>query len=266
MLIIRLVSIRHPQHKQMIGNPQLTQTLYHLPLQRANLIRKNIFKVLPLGFKIKGIDLLIPVIPQIIQNPLSIARNLKQRLKPLIDMLLQQRTICGQRRNRRLHFFNRSNNILAQLVKRTRDNTFLIHALIQPFLHLLCRLIRKSQHENLIGLCLLALNQKTRAPHHRTRLASTRTSQYQIIIFIYHTRIALALAQRIALHPIKKGRKLVLEAPDILRAKIFHLLIAPVRHLLHQRKISMAIQIPHCRHLAKLIEHFPRHRPDLQQT
>ena len=205
MLIIGLVFIRHTQLKQMIGNPQLAQTLYRLPLQRANIIRPNILKVRAFSFKIKAINLFIPVITQIIQNPLFIARDLKQLLKPPIDMLFHQRAICCQRRDRRLHLFDRCNNILAQLVERTRNNTLFTHALIQSLLHLSCRLIRKSQHKNLIGPSLPALNQKTCAPHHRTRLTSTRTSQHQIIVFIYHTGIALTLAQRIALHPIKIG-------------------------------------------------------------
>ena len=148
-------------------------------------------------------------------------------------------------------------------MERTRNNAFFIHALIQPLLHLSRRLICKRQHENLFGLCLPALNQKTRAPHHRTRLASTRTRQHQIIVFVYHTRIALALGQRIALHPIKIVSKLFFEAIDILCAVIFHISLRPVCHLLHQREISIAIQIAHRRHLAKLIEHIPRHRPDL---
>ena len=151
-------------------------------------------------------------------------------------------------------------------MERTGKNASFTHALIQSLLHLFCRLIRKSQHQNLLGQCLTALNQKPCTPHHRTRLASTRTGQHQIIILIYHTSIALALAQRIILHLIKISRKLFFETTHILHTKIFHLLIAPVRHLLHQRKISIAIQSAHRWHLAKLIEHLLRHRPDLQPS
>ena len=100
VLVIGFVSICDAEFEQVIGDQTLAQAFDHFPLEGANLICKNMLEVLAFGFKIKGIDHLVQVITEIIENQLFVPRPRQHLLEPLLDVLVQQRAVLRQRRDR----------------------------------------------------------------------------------------------------------------------------------------------------------------------